>query len=209
MAMVAKRDNMHWPRLIKTLRAREGITQAELAVRLGVDQTAISRWERATDQPSLKLRRVLRDLYRRNLASRQDWAVRMRVQSGLQPLTLMARGAVFLEVNDAGAQEACVQREMLHGRSIYGLFGPETDDVTRRWERAGLFEGDIVLAMSVNRLAGPGNISAFIRTLDTPYFNSDGEVWCLTEIKRISGEMFEALRMQWGGDTVAVSFDTL
>lgn len=200
---------MHWPKLIKTLRVREGLSQADLAERLGVDQTAVSRWERAADQPSLKCRRTLRELYRRNLASRQDRAVRMRVQSGLQPSTLIAKGAVFIEINEAGAREACVRREALQGRAIYGAFGDRTDEVTRRWEAAGIFDGEVALAMSVNRLEGAEGQGACIWTLDTPYFTSDGEVWCMTEIKRIGAGMFETLRRQWGAETVAVGFDGL
>jgi transcriptional regulator with XRE-family HTH domain len=200
---------MYWANLIKALRSREGLTQAELATQLGIDQTAVSRWERSGDQPALKHRRALRELYRRNLASRQDTAVRMRVQNGFQPQTLLARGAVFIEINEAGAQEARVRREVLKGRSIYGAFGPHTDEVTRRWEQSGMFDGEIAMAMSVNRLEGPEGSGLFVRTLDTPYFTSDGDVWCITELTRISIEMFDALRKQWGGDTLAVAFDTL
>jgi transcriptional regulator with XRE-family HTH domain len=200
---------MHWANLIKALRAREGLTQAELAAQIGVDQTAVSRWERNGDQPSLRHRRALRQLYRRNFASWQDKAVRMRVEHGFQPQTLLARGAVFIEINEAGAQEARVRREALKGRSIYGAFGPHTDEVTRRWEASGMFDGEIAMAMSVNRLEGPEGSGLFVRTLDTPYFTSDGEVWCITELMRISNETFDTLRSQWGGDTLAVAFDAL
>lgn len=200
---------MYWPHLIKALRAREGLTQAELAARIGVDQTAVSRWERNSDEPSLRYRRRLRDLYRCNLASRQDKAVRMRVQNGFQPQTLLMRGAVFIEINEAGAQEARIRREALQGRSIYGAFGPLTDEVTRQWEETGIFDGEIAMAMSVNRLAGPEGTGSCVRTLDTPYFTSDGEVWCITELMRITEEMFETLRRQWGGETVSLAFDTL
>ena len=199
----------YWPRLIKSLRLREGLTQGALAERLGVDQTAVSRWERAADEPSLRFRRNLRDLYRRNLAGRQDQAVRMRVQSGLQPSTLMMRGAVFLEINEAGAHEACVSRQQLQGRSIYGAFGAQTDEVTQRWESAGIFDGDVMMSMSVNRLDLGDDADAYVWTLDTPYFTSDGDVWCLTEIKRILREQYEALHRQWGAATVSVPFDTL
>ncbi|GIK49467.1 MAG: helix-turn-helix transcriptional regulator [Hyphomonadaceae bacterium] len=199
----------YWPRLIKALRAREGMTQSELGERLGVDQSAVSRWERAVDAPNLSLRRALRDLYKRNFASKQDQALRRRVQAAFLPSTLVGRGAVFLEINEVCAREARLSRHALQGRSIYGAFGAKTDEVTQQWERGGIFDGDVMMSMSVNRLdLGKGN-RIFIRTLDTPYVASDGEIWCLTELKRISRAQYETLYREWGADTVSFPFDEM
>lgn len=38
-------------RLIKRLRGLHGLTQAELAARLGVSRRTVNRWERASTQP--------------------------------------------------------------------------------------------------------------------------------------------------------------
>jgi transcriptional regulator with XRE-family HTH domain len=47
--------------LIKEARKRAGLTQVELAVRLGKSQTAIARWERDDVRPSLEtLREIIR-----------------------------------------------------------------------------------------------------------------------------------------------------
>ncbi|MEZ5938357.1 MAG: helix-turn-helix transcriptional regulator [Hyphomonadaceae bacterium] len=198
-------EQLYWPRLIKALRAREGLTQSVLAERLGVNQTAVSRWERGRDVPGLGHRRRLRTLFRQGSGGRQDRAVRLRVVNAWRPSTLMARGAVFLEINEAGASQAGVRRDLLQGHSIYGFFGAHTDEVTYRWERAGIFDGEIALSMSVNRLEGEAGC-VHIRTLDTPYFSSDGEVWCLTDISLIDEASYDLLRAEWGGDTLNIPF---
>ncbi len=47
--------------LVREARLRAGLTQAELAARLGTTQSAIARWEAGGTQPSLEtLRRVAR-----------------------------------------------------------------------------------------------------------------------------------------------------
>ncbi len=47
--------------LLALARRQAGLTQAELATRIGTDQAAISRWERGHDEPRLSsLRRALR-----------------------------------------------------------------------------------------------------------------------------------------------------
>jgi transcriptional regulator with XRE-family HTH domain len=202
-------EERYWSRVLHAWRAREGMTQAALAELLQVDQTAISRWERGVDTPSLRLRRKIRDLNRSNLAARQDHALRLRVRNAWNPSTLLARGAVFLEVNDAGAQEAHVRGMDLRGKSLYGLFGAATDEVTKSWERTGIFDGALALAISVNRLETGESEDTYIRTVDTPYFTSDGEVWCLSEIKQIDANQYQDIRRQWGGSTFSVPFDTL
>ncbi len=48
--------------LIREARTIAGLTQAELAERVGTKQSVISRWERGTDEPRLRtLARVLRE----------------------------------------------------------------------------------------------------------------------------------------------------
>jgi len=66
----------YWPRLIKSVRSRENLTQTALAAWLGVDQTTVSRWERGQDAPAFRLRQRIRDLYRQRAAGKQDLVAR-------------------------------------------------------------------------------------------------------------------------------------
>lgn len=50
------------PEMIKTLRARLGLTQAELAARLGCSTQAVSFWERGTRTPTGLYAQVVRRL---------------------------------------------------------------------------------------------------------------------------------------------------
>jgi DNA-binding XRE family transcriptional regulator len=51
-----------WGDLVKRYRLRHGLTQARMAIVIGVSQRTVSRWERGDDKPSLEVRRKLRDL---------------------------------------------------------------------------------------------------------------------------------------------------
>ncbi|MBI1265664.1 MAG: helix-turn-helix domain-containing protein [Alphaproteobacteria bacterium] len=198
----------YWPRLIKSVRARENLTQAALASWLGVDQTTVSRWERGQDAPAFRLRQRIRDLYRQRAAGKQDLVARARVRNALWPASLVGPGAVFIEFNARALSEIGVEASDLRGRSIYGLFGPDVDCVTERWESTGIFQGELAMTVSLNRIESPGR-TAYIKTLDTPHFTWDGDIWCLCEIQRISEAEHARLMKEFGGSNFALSFDAL
>jgi transcriptional regulator with XRE-family HTH domain len=54
-----------WPRLVKRLRFLSTLKQADLAEKLGVDQTSVSRWERGLSAPDFPVQKRLRDMLRR------------------------------------------------------------------------------------------------------------------------------------------------
>jgi len=196
----------YWPTLLREFRKRHGVSQAAFAERLGVDQTSVSRWERGTDSPRLSVRARIRDLIRTQSAPRQDAAVLARVRYAAWPTTLVSRGAVFLEINASAIAEAGLGQRELRGSSIYGAFGDETDAVTENWERTGIFSGEIAATISLNVIADATGQRTFIRTLDTPFFNRDGDIWCLCEIMRISENEFSRLRSEFGGSMFAIPF---
>lgn len=49
---------------LKDLRLREGMTQAELAKKLNVDQASISNWEKGKNPPLPKYRKILCRIFR-------------------------------------------------------------------------------------------------------------------------------------------------
>lgn len=201
-------DERYWPRLIANLRTREGLTQADLADRLGVDQTTISRWERRLDLPGIRMRLRLRDLLRSSGAGRDDRLVVSRVRHSAWPASLVSSGAVFLEINASALSEAGLAAGDLRGSSIYGQFGPEVDVVTERWERTGIFDGSMAMTISMNMVSGDSG-PIFLRSMDTPHFTCDGEIWCLCEIRRIDEPEYHRLIGQFGASTFSMPFDAL
>jgi transcriptional regulator with XRE-family HTH domain len=197
----------YWARFVRRLRNREGLSQNDLAAMMGVTQASVSRWERGVDEPSLRLRRRMRDLFRTSRADRADRIVRLRVQYAAWPVSLVRPGAVFVAASPSLPAEIGAASVAI-GRSIYGQFGPAADEVTEAWERTGIFSGDIAMTLSLNRIATPHG-PAYIRGLDTPHFTDGGEIWCLCEIKRIGEDEYEATRSRIGGLLMALPFDSM
>jgi transcriptional regulator with XRE-family HTH domain len=207
---VSQARDEYWPRLLRSFRAREGLTQSAIADRLGVDQSTVSRWERGVDQPALAARRSLRDTFRMSFAGRQDRAIRSRIRHSAWPQTLLRKGAVFLEASSTLIIEARVPVPDLRGRAIYGVFGPQTDQVTEQWERSGLFQGELALCMTVNALevGAPGE-RIYIRSLDAPHFSSDDGIWSVSEVKQISRAEYDRFIRDYGGAMMSIPFETL
>lgn len=202
-------DEANWGQILRAWRAREGWTQTQLGLRLDVDQTTVSRWERRLDMPGIAQRRRIRDLMRRGDSHTQDAIVRARVRNALWPKSLVSRGAVYVEFNAAARAEIGLGDKDLRGQSIYGAFGQQTDAVTHTWEESGIFGREIALTIAVNRIEHDGEPPFYIRTMDSPHVTADGDVWCLCEIKRINASEYERLRTEYGGPMLVVPVDTL
>lgn len=200
--------DQYWARLLRSWRSRDGLTQAQLAEMLDVDQTSVSRWERAIDAPRVSTRRRIRDFMRASAGGRQDDVTRIRVRQALWPQTLVREGAIFLEASLATLREAGVPTRDLRGRSIYGTFGQHTDYVTEQWERSGIFTGEIALCTTVNKLPSTDGVS-YIRTVDTPYFSSTGEIWCACDVKRIDEAEYRRLLDEFRGPMLTVPFENM
>lgn len=50
---------MNWPKIIKTIREKDYITQTELAERIGVSFASVNRWEQGHHEPTMKAKRKL------------------------------------------------------------------------------------------------------------------------------------------------------
>ncbi|MBO5528541.1 MAG: helix-turn-helix transcriptional regulator [Bacilli bacterium] len=57
---------MDYARLIKKIRNDLLLTQTEMAEKLGVAFATVNRWENGHNEPSMKIKRKLRDICRRN-----------------------------------------------------------------------------------------------------------------------------------------------
>ncbi len=55
---------MNWPKIIKLIRDKLFITQAELAEKIDVSFASVNRWEKGHHEPTMKAKRKLAEICR-------------------------------------------------------------------------------------------------------------------------------------------------
>jgi putative transcriptional regulator len=63
---------MNWAELIKKLRNKLLITQMELGEMLGVSFSTVNRWEMGCHEPTMKLKRKIAELCKKNGIKMED-----------------------------------------------------------------------------------------------------------------------------------------
>ncbi|MDG2516015.1 helix-turn-helix transcriptional regulator, partial [Sphingobium yanoikuyae] len=162
------------------------MTQAAFAEVFGVKQASVSRWESGRDSPSPKQRQKLMELWRVADAPRLRQQLKARLVYAPNPISIVGRGAQFLEFSHSFGKEAGVATGQLKGGRIYGHFGDIVDRTTEVWERSGIFKGDIAFTLTVLTLTDVAGQIIYLKNFDTPYQFED-EIVSVCEVKRIDG----------------------
>ena len=55
---------MNYPKMLKKYREKVLLTQTELAKKLGVSFASVNRWENGLFEPTMKVKRKLRELFK-------------------------------------------------------------------------------------------------------------------------------------------------
>ncbi|MGM9880763.1 MAG: multiprotein-bridging factor 1 family protein [Bacilli bacterium] len=55
---------MNYPKMLKKYREKVLLTQTELAEKLGVSFASVNRWENGLFEPTMKVKRKLRELFK-------------------------------------------------------------------------------------------------------------------------------------------------
>lgn len=55
---------MNYPKMLRKYREKVLLTQTELAKELGVSFASVNRWENGQFEPTMKIKRKLRDLFK-------------------------------------------------------------------------------------------------------------------------------------------------
>lgn len=198
-----------WPNLIKQLRRRAGLSQAALAEELGVRQASVSRWENGHDLPSLQLRRRMRTMLQTSNASCLKQQLQIRMTYAPSPMSIVGPGARFLDFSRSFAAETGTIIERLKGHRIYGQFGETVDVTTEKWEKSGIFSGDVAFTLTVLTFEDAAGQSIHLKNFDTPHLIDDDEIVTICETRRIEKTAYDEHILTYGGPVFSLSYEDL
>ena len=64
---------MNYPKMLKKYREKVLLTQTELAEKLGVSFASVNRWENGLFEPTMKVKRKLRELFK-EAGIEEEWS---------------------------------------------------------------------------------------------------------------------------------------
>lgn len=126
--------------LVRHLRATLGVTQKELAIRLGLNQSTVSRWERGMTRPDMDTRRRLHALVE-GAASHAEGSLRLVVAHSPAAMALFDAEWRVLAVSPSFARLAAMTAGEAAGTDFRRRFTPELAEAARIATARGLFTG--------------------------------------------------------------------
>jgi transcriptional regulator with XRE-family HTH domain len=178
-------------REIVSLRVQLGLTQAELAARLGVDQASISRWERGVRSPEPRARLQLSALLRNTKLSSQLTRETALVDHSPFPMSIITRDwelialSPLLRSEIAGGNGASFQ-----GRNPTTADTEYADSVL---QAAGFFEGKVGAVQIIARGYIFGEQPKLFASLCTPLI-VQGDICRLYQYEFLSEDEFTRRR---------------
>lgn len=182
--------NKNWtdfPLGLRQARIARGLSQAQLAESMGVDQATVSRWERGTQLPDSGMQARLREFLFRGRAI-QDAMVYHFVRSSPGMRMLISAGGTIL-----AASQLCGGKR-LEGRHVSDFGTPVLRSAWALANDAGFFRGAIAslrFAADITRDSGE-----VLYTLCAwyPVQMTDGDATLLADMAIIDATQFEAAR---------------
>lgn len=180
---IINRNWLDFPLGLHQARVARGLTQAELAEAMGVDQATVSRWERGTQMPEPNLQLRLREFLFRGRAI-QDAMVRHYVRSSPGMRALISPGGILL-----ASSRGCGGKRT-EGRQITD-FGTET--LGAAWILAcdaGLFRGAVASVQFVTDARREDGTSIYVDCVWYPVPMTDGTTTLLADMVPIDEEHY-------------------
>ncbi|MWD26256.1 helix-turn-helix domain-containing protein [Aquicoccus sp. SCR17] len=150
---------------IRELRRRLGITQHQLADRIGVDQGTISRWERGVENPRPRRAARLRQLLVRDEERRHMDRSLALIRHDLQQATLLDERLKIVEISASGerffrarGQDPTRLLGMSFDRYVDRIGAPKLMDQVAE---CGLLKGDALLFRFTVNARGRGNTTVW------------------------------------------------
>lgn len=128
---------------IKNLRRTRHLTQQQLAEKLGIDQGAVSRWERCHITPSARYRKELEAIFDAPLME-MDQPLLESVNRDLHSSLLLDANFCVLAVSEITlAINGCRSRDELVGSSYKPLLDKTWQRLNQWLKESGVFEGGV------------------------------------------------------------------
>lgn len=143
-------------RYLVSIRRGLGMTQADLAKRLGVAQATVSRWESGLHEPTREQWKTILDLAKPSEHA-SDWSLMFMVRTARSPLILTTLDFDVLEVSEPALQADGISRQDFLSRNLRPLFSDGLSAALMLAEDNGLFTGQAVgmqIAGVMRRLDG-------------------------------------------------------
>lgn len=152
-------------KLIRELRRRLGMTQVQLAEKMGVDQGTVSRWERGLEAPRPARRAELQNLLLRDENRRALLRSLAIIRQDYLPSTLLDSKLTLLEISSSGKRHF---RD--RGRDPDSIVGMRLERYAERMGTgplhdqlltSGLLSGDALLFRFVTNFKGRGHATVY------------------------------------------------
>lgn len=127
--------------LVRHLRTTLGVTQKDLAGRLGLNQSTVSRWERGVTRPDIATRRRLHALVESAVGEAES-SLRLLVAHSPAPMALFDTRWRLHALSESFAALAGLDRMAATGIDFSRRFTPELEETARAAVARGLFTGE-------------------------------------------------------------------
>lgn len=198
-------SEIYWPAVVRHYRVSAGLNQTELANRLAVTQTMVSRWEAGGAAPSRRVQDLLFDLFWADSAtiSRDVWLQRI----AHNPCMVFAadQDGVIQTASRGFARLAGRAPDDMAGRRMDELFQGDAVALFEQLRRAGFFEGRIAGAESAERYVARDDdqaVSFFAHGLHRPVFMPGPQVLWLASGSEVTQQNYDGVRERLGGPNV-------
>ena len=197
-------SDIYWPAVVRHYRVSAGLNQTELADRLAVTQTMVSRWEAGGAAPSRRIQDLLFDLFWADSAtiSRDVWM--QRIAHNPCMVFVVDQDGVVETASRGFARLVGKPPEDICGRRLDELFQGDAVALFERLHTAGFFQGRIAGAESAERYVSRQNEtdSFFAHGLHRPVFMPGPRVLWLASGSEVSEQNYEDVRERLGGPNV-------
>ena len=184
---MAHRRWTDFPAGLRRVRIANGLTQAQLADQLGVEQATVSRWESGAQRPDPATQDRIRDFLFHGRTA-QDAILFHSVRIAPGGRILFSADGLILAASQAAGGTA------IEGMQTARFRTPVTQAAWEKAVEAGFFRGDVASVRFASDLAAPGMGTIRAQFVWYPARMSDGTTHVLADIDIVDEERFREMR---------------